>query len=258
MHPGDEYSDEEIKKRFKLLYGDEKKHNLGDEQIPSLREKWADLSEYVKEVKQSFSCFYNRLHNRKGFFWSDRFKSVIVDNGETLINCLAYIDLNPVRAGIVEKPENYRWNSIGYHIQTNNKDGFLSLDFGLREFGPSGMRAAVTSEFHGASLMDGEERLKYYRKFVYEKGYIDVSDGAQIKKDIVEKERGKGFEISGSYRFRYRTRYFTDSGIIGTKAFVAKHYQAFQQLFSCKHEKRPKTIHGLDGIYSLKRLSEKA
>jgi hypothetical protein len=59
-------------------------------------------------------------------------------------------------------------------------------------------------------------------------------------------------------RFRYRTRYFTDSGIIGTKAFVAHHYQAFKHLFSCKHEKRPKTIRGLDGIYSLKRLSEKA
>ena len=105
--------------------------------------------------------------------------------------------------------------------------------------------------------MDGEDRLKYYRQFVYEKGYIDVSDGARIKEDIVEKERERGFEISGVDRFRYRTRYFSDSGIIGSKAFVAKHYQAFKQLFSCKHEKKPKIIHGLDGIYSLKRLSEK-
>ena len=39
-----------------------------------------------------------RKNNRRGFFWSERFKSVIVDNGDTLINCLAYIDLNPVRA----------------------------------------------------------------------------------------------------------------------------------------------------------------
>ena len=59
-------------------------------------------------------------------------------------------------------------------------------------------------------------------------------------------------------RFRYRARYFTDSGIIGTKAFVAHHYQAFKHHFSSKHEKRPKTIRGLNGIYSLKRLSEKA
>ena len=79
-----------------------------------------------------------------------------------------------------------------------------------------------------------------------------------IAEDIVEKESGKGFEISGVDRFKCRTRYFSDSGIIGTKAFVAKHYQAVKQLFSCKHEKKPKLIHGLDGIYSLKRLSEKA
>ena len=39
---------------------------------------------------------------------------MIVENGETLINCLAFIDLNPLRAGLVERPEQYRWNSLGY------------------------------------------------------------------------------------------------------------------------------------------------
>jgi hypothetical protein len=42
---------------------------------------------------------------------------------------------NPIRAGIVIRPEEYRWNSLGYHFQQQNKDGFLSLDFGLVEFG---------------------------------------------------------------------------------------------------------------------------
>ena len=57
-------------------------------------------------------------------------------------------------------------------------------------------------------------------------------------------------------RFRYRTRYFTESGIIGSKAFVAKNYQRFKHLFHSKREKRPKPIRGLDGMYSLKGLSE--
>jgi len=61
-------------------------------------------------------------------------KVSLVDKGETLINCLAYIDLNPLRAGIVSRPEDYRWNSLGYHVQTNNRDNFLSTDFGLKEF----------------------------------------------------------------------------------------------------------------------------
>ena len=49
----------------------------------------------MRDIKVNFSRFYNRRHNRRGYFWGDRFKSVIVDRGETLVNCLAYIDLNP-------------------------------------------------------------------------------------------------------------------------------------------------------------------
>jgi len=208
MHTGDEYSDEEIKKRFKSYYGENTKRELGKGQIPYLREKWGNISEYVKEIKQSFSRFYNKLHHRRGFFWSERFKSVIVDNGDTLINCLAYIDLNPIRAGIVNRPEEYRWCSLGYHVQSGNKEGFLSLDLGLRQFG-------VKKE---------KDRLKYYRRYVYEKGGLKTA------------EKDKDFEFGGIDRFKYRSRYFTDSGIIGTKAFVARYYQVFNttaQFFSC-------------------------
>jgi len=52
----------------------------------------------------------------------------------------------------------------------------------------------------------------------------------------------------------YRTRYFSDSGIIGTKEFVSANYQRFKDVFMSKREKVPKPIAGLDGIYSLKRL----
>jgi len=87
MIPGKAYSDEDVKVRYKRFYGKDKQP--GDGQIPLLRQKWSNLSEYVKEIKQTFSRYYNKVHGRKGFFWSDRFKSVIVENGETLINCLA-------------------------------------------------------------------------------------------------------------------------------------------------------------------------
>jgi hypothetical protein len=106
-----------------------------------MRQKLASLSEFVREVKVNFTRFYNKRHGRRGYFWGDRFKSLILEQGETLINCLAYIDLNPVRAGIVEKPEDYRWSSLGYHLQSGNKDGFLSTDFGLTEFNVKGEKA---------------------------------------------------------------------------------------------------------------------
>ncbi|MCW7077498.1 MAG: transposase, partial [Candidatus Syntrophoarchaeum sp.] len=84
MRPGKEFSKTEIRRRFRLYYGDDDKRELKEEAISSLREKWGSLSEFIKEIKQGFSRFYNRRHHRKGFFWSERFKSVIVDKGEIL------------------------------------------------------------------------------------------------------------------------------------------------------------------------------
>ena len=239
------------------FYGDDRV--FADGLIPSLRAKLSNLSEFVREIKVGFARYYNKRHNRRGYFWGDRFKSVIVDKGETLINCLAYIDLNPLRAGIVSRPEDYRWNSLGYHIQTNNRDNFLSTDFGLQEFN-------VKSE---------KERVRRYRRYVYEAGAVNrpekgktpekyaplsqVNSTGQAKvisDRILERERKQEFELSRSDRFRYRTRYFTDSGVIGSKEFVSKIYMRFKHVFNSKNDKTPKAIKGLSGVYSLKRLSE--
>ncbi len=240
MHAGKTFSDKQIKQRHSDFYGDKKVLTSG--QIVKYRDKWEDLSEYMKDIKQTFSRYYNKKNNRKGFFWAERFNSVLAENGETLINCLAYIDLNSVRAGIVEKPEAYRWSSLGYHIQTGNKDNWLSLDFGLKEFGVKNVK----------------ERLYRYKKFVYETGAVDAGKGAKIKAEIVEAERIKDFKITRGDLFRQRTRYFSDSGIIGSKEFVIINFKRFKHLFQCRHDKKPKEIKGLEGMYSMKRLSEKA
>ena len=239
MRPETDFSDSELKRRLAAFYETEPIF-YEDGQLPYLREKLSSLSEYVREIKVRFTRFYNKRHGRKGYFWGDRFKSVVVENGETLINCLAYIDLNPVRAGLVSRPEDYRWNSIGYHIQTKNKGDFLSLDFGLRQFGE----------------MDDKERLRRYRRFLYETGAMDKGKGIQIDASVIEKERNNDFQLTRTRRFLYRTRYFTDSGIIGGKAFVSDTYQKTKEKFQAKRDKIPKPISGLSGIYSLKRLTE--
>jgi hypothetical protein len=115
--------------------------------------------------------------------------------------------------------------------------------FGLKEF----------------NVKSPKERIRRYRQYVYEAGAISHPDKMQAKVidvKVAEKERKKDFEISRVNRFRYRTRYFTDSGIIGSKEFVAQNYQRFKHLFFSKHEKKPKLIKGLERMYSLKRLSE--
>jgi putative transposase len=241
MIPEYKYTDEDIKKRYENFYGDERV--FADGWIPSLREKLSNLSEFVREIKVGFTRYYNKRHHRRGYFWGDRFKSVIVEKGETLINCLAYIDLNPLRADLVEHPEDYRWNSLGYHVQTNNQDKFLSTDFGLKEFN-------VKSE---------KERIRSYRRYIYEAGAVNRPEKGKtrvIGDKILEKERTREFELSRSNRFRYRTRYFTDSGVIGSKEFVSMNYKRFKGVFMSKREKIPKPVTGLDGIYSLKRLAE--
>jgi hypothetical protein len=77
-----------------------------------------------------------------------------------------------------------------------------------------------------------------------------------IDDKVIKKERIRGFELSRTDRFLYRTRYFTDSGVIGSKEFVSQTYQRFKHLFYSKKEKKPKPVRGLAGVYSLKRLSE--
>jgi hypothetical protein len=202
MLPERDFSNDDIKQRFGTYF--RKKRFLSDGQIPFFREKYSSLSEFIKEIKMSFSRFHNRRHNRRGFFWGDRFKSVIVEKGETLINCLAYIVLNPVRAKIVKGPEDYRRSSLGYHVQTNNKDSFLSLDFGLKEFGE----------------VDAEERLRRYRRFIYETGAMNLDKGVQINNKSVNKECRRDFKISRVDRFKQRTRYFTELQYVPVPYFI--------------------------------------
>jgi putative transposase len=73
-----------------------------------------DVSEFMKGVKQCFTQWYNGRTGRKGTLWEERFKSVVVEGaGKALGAMAAYIDLNPVRAGIVEDPKDYRWSGYG-------------------------------------------------------------------------------------------------------------------------------------------------
>ena len=223
MLPGDLFDEREIKRRFAIYYGPDARPDMCEKRIKHFRSKWSSLSEYMREIKQRFSRCYNKRHDRRGFFWADRFKSVIVEEGDTLINCLSYIDLNPVRAGLVERPEDYRWSSLGYHIQSGNKDDLLSVDFGLWDH-------------EGLSYT---QRLSRYQAFLYEKA-------------------GLGLEVNSRSRnlLLSRSRYFSDSAVIGTKEFVSSCYKRFKHFFMSQREKRPVLISGLSGIYSLKRLTE--
>ncbi len=89
---------------------------------------------------------------------------------------------------------------------------------------------------------------------MYEKGALESGKGASIEELIVGRERNKKYELTTMDRLRFRTRYFSDSGIIGTKSFVMQYYEMFKSNFGPCKSKKPKKIAGFDGVYSLKRL----
>jgi len=247
VYPEGSVADEEIHRRFKEFFGQDKV--LSEADLEYYRKRWTSLSEFVKDIKQAFSRYYNKKRNRKGYFWGDRFKSLVVQEGRTLVNLLAYIDLNPIRAGIVRRPEEYRWCSLGYHIQTGNKDQLLDVDFGLKEWGEDDARGIVRA----------------YREFVYETGAADRDQRAEVSGQtekgkrgidpkIVDRERRRKYQISRADRFRYRSRYFTDAGVIGSKAFVSEVFDQVKHLLRSKDERTFTPVGGMDGVYSMKRL----
>lgn len=88
-----------------------------DELIHQYLKRFCDVSVFCKELKERFSRWYNRRHDRHGTLWSERFRSVLVEEGIALSTIARYIDLNPVRAGMVSDPQAYRWS--GYTEATS-------------------------------------------------------------------------------------------------------------------------------------------
>jgi len=115
-------SDSELVARFAQLYCNQKGKvetlkvvlKKGGEEVQAERDKllsrMGDVSMFMKELKQRFSIWYNKSHKRYGILWAERFKSVLIeDTAACLRTVAAYIDLNPVRAGIVKDPKHYRY-----------------------------------------------------------------------------------------------------------------------------------------------------
>jgi REP element-mobilizing transposase RayT len=121
-----EISDAELIRRWKVLYPKpnrnqelelalvQKRMQEGSDEVMAWRERqlnrMGDVSMFMKLLKQRFAVWYNRSHSRFGTLWAERFKSVLVEaRGKALSTMAAYIDLNPVRAGLVDDPKDYRF-----------------------------------------------------------------------------------------------------------------------------------------------------
>jgi len=71
----------------------------------------ASLSQIMHRIANVFAKRFNALRGRKGHLWEQRFRNTIVDPDTYFLRCMAFIDLNPVRARIVAKPAQYAWSA---------------------------------------------------------------------------------------------------------------------------------------------------
>ena len=82
-------------------------------ELDRLRARMHDLSQFVKTFKEEFGRLFRRRRPYPGTLWEGRFMSTLIGESEYLRRCAAYVELNPVRAGLSNRADGYAWNTVG-------------------------------------------------------------------------------------------------------------------------------------------------
>lgn len=191
-----------------------------------------NLSEFMKALLIRFTRWFNRTHERSGTLWEERFKSVIVESGIAARTMAAYIDLNPVRAGMVSDPAEYRWSSYGEAVGGGPRGNGKKAREGL-------VRACTSHEGGGFEAERWKEASKSYRRIM---GLALQRKSGQVgvNREVVEEMTGREDAEEGRLQpalhmagmLRHRVRYFTDGAVIGSRVFVNEAFTAARARFT--------------------------
>lgn len=94
-----------------------------------------NLPEILRHINGAYTNYYNSKRKRSGHLFQGRYKSILIEADEYLMELTRYIHLNPVRCGIVTKPEEYRWSSYQDYIGDRPKPAWLCTETVLAHFG---------------------------------------------------------------------------------------------------------------------------
>jgi putative transposase len=174
------------------------------------RRRMYDISIFIKELKGRFGQWYNRRHGRYGVLWAERFKSVLLEAGEALAAVAAYIELNPVRAGLCADPKDYRY--CGY-AEALAKGSSLA-------------RQGIRTVLGQPETVSWKEVSRQYRKYLFVRGSLNTKTRHPVfdlptAQTVVDEQNG---QLSLPERLRCRIRYFTDGVILGSQSFVESHF----------------------------------
>ena len=207
------------------------------------RERWFkqmwDVSQFMKVLKQRFSQWFNGRGpvRRKGTLWEERFRSVLVEDGEALHAIAAYIDLNPVRAGLVADPKDYRW--CGYGEACAGK-----------KLARHGLLRAAKAADPTRSPDSGFDLLAWYREQLFGRGTPQHDSQRQLKKHgftqkQIETVLAQKGHLPRHLYLRLRLRSFTEGALIGSKAFLEDVFRARRAWFGPKRKSASRRLHGL-------------
>jgi len=168
-----------------------------------LHERMHDVSAFMKTLKQRFTVWYNQTHDRFGTLWAERFTSVLVEGSPLALSTVAaYIDLNPVRAGLVSDPGTYRWSGYGEAMA-----------------GVKRARNGLAQVFRNESA-PWAATISAYRVRLFGKGAVIRSGSASVDSGQVRSVIDAGGRVSVVEALRCRVRYFSAGVVLGSAEFV--------------------------------------
>ena len=202
--------------------------------------RMGDVSEFFKTLKQRFTQWYNRKNNRRGTLWEERFKSVLVEGrGNVLATMAAYIDLNPVRAGLVEDPKDYRFCGYGEAVAgiTVAREGLAKVAQSLGQ--GAQWRAAGPA----------------YRLYLHARGEANASKPGMTR-ERVKAVLAEGGKLTPSELLRCRVRYFSDGVALGSREFIENVFRSHRGNFGPKRKTGARPIRGAEtgGMFTARDL----
>jgi len=153
------------------------------------------LSMFMNYVNSEYARYYNNENDRVGYVFRDRFKSEVISDKKHLLNCLAYIHNNPVKAKIAGKAEEYRYSSYTNYLK--EREGILDFEEAGKHYdiSPSNIAAIMKEKSHSdwiehddKTYEDSEDVLEnLIKKYNISGGKIDYDLGAKMAKELIER-----------------------------------------------------------------------
>jgi putative transposase len=259
----DEISEEDLLKRMRIAYSDqyirEVQWRISHAREEMQNEAWAqdiitrlkaqmfDLSKFMHMLKRRFSGWFNRKHARRGTLWEERFGSVLIEDSEDALRTMAaYIDLNPVRAGIVDDPKDYRWCGYAEAVGGSKRARAAIQQLLSDEFGTE-MDWRASARLYRCWLFEGGQRRENVQGRTVRKG---------VSREQVEKVWSEGGRLSRLELLNCRIRYFSAGLVIGSRAFVEEHFNSNRNRFGERRKTgaRPMRYGEWKGLCSLRDL----